>query len=77
MWERPGSAKAPGSEQGANAFVCSMEVADYDPIAKKILDSGGRVVMPKFAIAGVCWQGYFLDPEGNTFGIFEPDPKAK
>jgi uncharacterized protein len=73
----PRPAKAPASEQGANAFVCSMEVADYDPIAKKILDSGGRVALPKFAVAGVCWQGYFLDLEGNTFGIFEPDPKAK
>ncbi len=30
----------------------------------------------KFAVPGKCWQGYFLDPEGNTFGIFEPDENA-
>ena len=25
----------------------------------------------------MCWQGYFLDSEGNTFGIFEPARAAK
>ncbi|HEY2363903.1 MAG TPA: VOC family protein [Candidatus Angelobacter sp.] len=29
------------------------------------------------AVPGVCWQGYFIDTEGNTFGIFQPDPAAK
>lgn len=33
--------------------------------------------MPKFAIPEVCWQGYFLDTEGNTFGLFEVDENAK
>lgn len=23
------------------------------------------------------WQGYFLDTEGNTFGIHQPDTNAK
>jgi predicted enzyme related to lactoylglutathione lyase len=27
-------------------------------------------------VPGVCWQGYFLDTEGNTFGIFQPDQSA-
>lgn len=70
-------AKAPAPEQGTNAFVCSMEITDFDATAKKIVDSGGRIAFPKFAISGVCWQGYFLDPEGNTFGLFQPDPTAK
>jgi predicted enzyme related to lactoylglutathione lyase len=33
--------------------------------------------MPKFAVPGVCWQAYFIDTEGNTFGIFEPDSNAR
>jgi uncharacterized protein len=33
--------------------------------------------LPKFAVPGVCWQGYFIDTEGNTFGIFQPDPAAR
>jgi predicted enzyme related to lactoylglutathione lyase len=73
--QRP--AKPPAPQQGTNAFVCSMEVSDFDATAKKVADAGGQVALPKFAIPGVCWQGYFLDPEGNTFGIFQPDPNAR
>lgn len=69
-------APVPPSQSGTNAFVCSMEVADFDAVAEKILSLGGIVAMPKFAVPGLCWQGYFLDPEGNTFGLFQPDPKA-
>ncbi len=67
----------PAPEQGTNAFVCSMETKNFDETAKRILKFGGVVALPKFAIPGVCWQGYFLDTEGNTFGIFQPDPTAK
>ena len=73
--QRP--AKPPSIEQGTNAFVCSMEVADFDATAKKITGVGGTVALPKFAVPGVCWQGYFIDPEGNTFGIFQPDAAAR
>ena len=45
--------------------------------AKKILAAGGVVAMPKFALTGMAWQGYYLDTEGNTFGIHQPDPNAK
>ena len=27
-------------------------------------------------VPGKCWQGYFIDTEGNTFGIFEVDEEA-
>ena len=67
----------PPPQHGTNAFVVSMEVTDYDAIAKKITTLGGIVALPKFAVPGVCWQGYFLDMEGNTFGIFQPDSNAR
>jgi hypothetical protein len=57
--------------------VCSIEVEDFDSTAAKILELGGIVAMEKFAVPGVCWQGYFQDGEGNTFGLFQPDPGAK
>jgi predicted enzyme related to lactoylglutathione lyase len=38
---------------------------------------GGQVALPKFAVPGRCWQGYFIDLDGNTFGIFEVDENAK
>lgn len=75
MLKRP--AEVPQGPAGTNAFVCSMEVENFDASAQKILSLGGLEAFPKFAIPGVCWQGYFQDGEGNTFGIFQPDPNAK
>jgi hypothetical protein len=74
LLKRPVRAPSPG--QGTNAFLCSMQVDDFDKIAKNILDHGGAVALPKFAVPKVCWQGYFLDTEGNTFGVFQPDASA-
>jgi len=68
---------APEPEQGTNAFVCTVLVDNFDEIAQKIETAGGKVALPKMAIPGMAWQGYFLDTEGNTFGIHQPDPNAK
>ena len=75
MLKRP--CPAPKSEQGTNAYVVTMVVENFDEVAKNILKSGGIVAMPKFAIAGMAWQGYFLDTEGNTFGLHQADKNAK
>ncbi|MBE7323717.1 VOC family protein [Nocardioides sp. Y6] len=67
---------APTPEQGTNAFVCTVGVADYDATESAILRTGGQVALPKTALPGMAWQGYYLDTEGNTFGIHQPDPDA-
>lgn len=64
-------------ECGVNSFVCTIQVENYDETAKKIEAEGGVVAMPKFALAGMAWQGYFKDTEGNTFGIHQTDSEAK
>jgi len=75
LLKRPARTPPPGT--GTNAFVCSVEVQQFDVVARTITEHGGIVAMPKFAVPGVCWQGYFLDPSGNTFGVFQPDPAAR
>ena len=70
-------ADTPPAECGANAFVCSIEVEDFDQTAEMILDKSGKTALPKFAVPGVCWQGYFTHTEQNTFGIFQVDENAK
>lgn len=75
LLQRP--AKTPGAEQGTNAFVCTVLVRNFDETARKIEKAGGKVALPKMAIKGMAWQGYFLDTEGNTFGIHERDENAK
>lgn len=74
LLKRP--ADTPPAECGTNAYVCSIEVDDFDETAKTIVANGGKVAMEKFPVPGVCWQGYFLDTEGNTFGLFEVDEEA-
>lgn len=72
----PRPAPAPAAGQGTNGFVCTVGVDDYDAAERRILDAGGQVALPKMALPGMAWQGYYLDTEGNTFGIHQPDPKA-
>src|SRR5215203_2183980 len=57
LLKRP--AQVPPTACGTNAFVCSVQVENFDKINEIILQSGGQVALPKFAIPGRCWQGYF------------------
>ncbi|MDR7016888.1 VOC family protein [Acinetobacter sp. 3657] len=66
----------PPTECGTNAFTCTIEVANFDETAARILSLGGIVAMDKFAIPNRCWQGYFLDLDNNVFGICEMNEKA-
>lgn len=70
------AASAPHAAQGTNAFVCTMAVDDYDDVERRILAAGGQVALAKMALRGMAWQGYYLDTEGNTFGIHQPDVNA-
>jgi uncharacterized protein len=71
---RPAPTDGPG--RGTNAFVCTVGVEDFDETARRILDAGGQEALPKYALPGMAWQGYFIDTEGNTFGVHQPDPSA-
>ena len=72
----PRSAIRPPAQCGANAFVCSFEVENFDAAGQLVQKLGGSVVEPKFPVSGQSWQGYFMDTEGNNFGIFQVDEKA-
>lgn len=71
------SAPAPEPDQSTNAFVCSFKVDDFDQAVDRITGLGGQVALAKFAVPGQCWTGYFLDTEGNTFGVYESDDFAR
>ena len=75
LLKRP--SKVPPDECGSNAFVCSVEVGNFDKTSELILKNGGTISLPKFAVPGKCWQGYFIDNDKNAFGIFEVDLNAK
>lgn len=75
LLKRP--ADVPPMQSGTNAFVCSVQVENYDKTHEFIMQNGGRVALPKFVIPGRCWQGYYIDADNNTFGIFEVNENAK
>jgi uncharacterized protein len=67
----------PEANAAMNGFSCTMGVGNYDQTEAKILENGGKVALPKQALPGMAWQGYYLDPEGNIFGVHQPDENAK
>ncbi|MNT87721.1 hypothetical protein D3C72_2281700 [compost metagenome] len=73
--KRHGAAPEPG--QAVNGYACTLGVENYDATEALILQHGGKVALPKHALPGMAWQGYYLDSEGNIFGIHQPDLQAK
>ncbi len=65
----------PRSHPGAST-VNTIGVASVDASLKAIEGKGGKAVVPKMAVPGVGWLAYCVDPEGNTFGILQPDAAA-
>ncbi|WP_308637363.1 VOC family protein [Paenibacillus silvisoli] len=73
--QRRGARPEPG--QAMNGYSCTMGIGDYDATEAKILKLGGTTALPKYALPGMAWQGYYIDTEGNIFGIHQPDENAK
>lgn len=57
--------------------VLTIGTDDFDAAAAKIEAAGGTVALPKAALPGMAWQGYFHDTENNVFGLHQPDPQAR
>ena len=74
MLIRRGSPPVDGAP--VNAYVCTVQVDDFDEIHDRVLAAGGTVAVPKHAIPGMAWQGYYKDTEGNIFGVHQADPGA-
>ena len=58
------------------ATVNIMQVDSVEAITEKITAHGGEVVAPKMAIEGMGYSAYFKDPNGISFGVFQPDETA-
>jgi predicted enzyme related to lactoylglutathione lyase len=71
--------RGPRPESGAavSAFPCTIEVPDIDGISATIRASGGKEALPKMPIPTIGWLAYFIDTEGNIFGVMQNDPNAK
>jgi uncharacterized protein len=66
-----------GVGAAVNGAVLTLGCEDFDSLHDAILAAGGQVALAKHALPGMAWQGYYLDTEGNTFGVHQPDPEAR
>ena len=60
-----------------NGFVNTMDVASVDEVSRRVLEEGGKIVVPKTPVPVVGWLVYCKDTEGNIFGMMQNDPMAK
>jgi uncharacterized protein len=51
--------------------VLTIGVADVDASLRRIEELGGKVAIPKQAVADMGFAAYFSDPEGNLVGLWE------
>jgi len=64
----------PPSESGpVNAFVCTVTVNNLDSYIEKVKAAGGSIALEKMQVPGVGWLAYVKDPEGNIFGMLQPE----
>jgi len=59
------------------ATTNTVGVASVDQAVDAVKPAGGKLVMPKTAIATVGYFAYLEDTEGNLFGVMQSDTNAK
>ena len=75
--KEPGINGAIMEKTNFKATVNTVAVPSVDDFVKKVMEAGGKVVMPKGAVPGQGYVAYVTDTEGNVFGIFQNDMSAK
>jgi len=64
------------SPDGQTRTVNTLKVPSVDEFTQKVTAAGGTVCVPKFAIPGVGYVAYCLDPCGALFGVYHDDTSA-
>jgi predicted enzyme related to lactoylglutathione lyase len=68
--------EAPVEMQAVNAFVCTVGVASAESSLARAQELGGTVALPIMPVPGIGWLCYAQDPNGNIFGMLQPDSAA-
>ncbi|MGB8909543.1 MAG: VOC family protein [Candidatus Cybelea sp.] len=63
----------PLDNAAVNAYVCTIGVDSLDETQAAILRYGGAVAVDRQEIPGIGVLAYFKDPDGNLFGVLQPN----
>ena len=69
-----GLGKRGDPSQRITAYVGVDNIDDY---SGKVAKLGGRVVQPRMTVPGFGYLAVCVDTEGNTFGLWQEDSKAR
>lgn len=64
-------------EERFDQMVNVIEVPSIDDYLAKVETAGGKTYREKQPVPGVGYAAYFVDTEGNRFGLFENDESAE
>jgi len=69
----------PAPAEGAPVMgaVITVEVDDLDAYMARGLALGATEALARMAVPGMGWAANLKDPDGNVFGVFQPDAEAK
>lgn len=70
----PREGGAPTGDGAVTAFVSVIDVPDCEEYVTRAVDAGASVALPVTAVPGVGLTAYLRDPDGNLFGIIQPEP---
>lgn len=72
LLKRPEECKPVEKGQAVTGYVCTIVVENIDETIKTLESLGAICAVPKWNLAGMAWQAYYLDTEKNIFGIHQP-----
>lgn len=75
--DQPGINGGIGKSRGEPLTVNTLAVSSVDEYAEKVVQNGGKIVLPKMAIPGVGYQIYCQDTEGIVFGLHQAGASAQ
>lgn len=67
----------PAGLQRGGGWISYTSVESLDASVKRAQDLGAKVLNPRAPVPGMGWFAMLVDPQGNTFAMWERDPRAK
>ena len=64
-------------DAGMPPVINTIDVDSVDDAVGRVEANGGKVAMPKMAVPGVGYLAYYMDTEGNMFGMMQRDEAAR